>query len=620
MGEVGEAQETAHTFNSLQLLETLKLSPINPDENTTAMKKLTQIALLTGLAWTGAALNNVRAADDYQLGPDSMVKEGVPKGIVTHHVWDQSEFFPGTVRDYWVYVPAQYCSSSPASVMVFQDGGGYIRENGSWRAPVVFDNLIHEGSMPVTIGVFINPGVVPAPNDSSQPRYNRSFEYDGLGDAYARFLLEEILPEVGKSYNLTTDPNQRAIGGSSSGAICAFTAAWERPDAFRRVFSTIGTYVGLRGGNDYATMIRKTEPKPLRVFLQDGTNDLNIYAGDWWVANQDMASALEFAGYDHTTVWGEGGHNSRHGASILPEAMRWLWRDHQEPIRANKTKSKQPIMTQILDPESDWELVSEGHRFTEGPAVNGAGEVFFSDIPNGKIHKIGLDGQVTVFAENAPGVNGLMFGADGNLYACVNGKQQIVGYEPDGKSFIVVEEHASNDLVVLPEGGYFTDPENQKVWYVDQNLKSRVVDQGIRFPNGAITSPDQSLLYVSDTRGHFIYSFQIQANGDLAHKQKYFHLHVPDNADDSGADGMAVDDQGWLYVATRMGVQVLDQAGRVNGIIPKPQSAWLSNVVIGGKEMNTLYVTCGDKVYRRQLRTRAALSWKNIVTPPKVRL
>jgi sugar lactone lactonase YvrE len=172
----------------------------------------------------------------------------------------------------------------------------------------------------------------------------------------------------------------------------------------------------------------------------------------------------------------------------------------------------------------------------------------------------------------------------------------------------------------LPEGGYFTDPENQKVWHVDQNLKSRVVDQGIRFPNGVITSPDQSLLYVSDTRGHFIYSFQIQSNGDLAPKQKYFHLHVPDNADDSGADGMAVDDQGWLYVATRMGVQVLDQAGRVNGIIPKPQSAWLSNVVIGGKEMNTLYVTCGDKVYRRQLRTRAALSWKNIVTPPKVRL
>lgn len=583
------------------------------------MKTLFKLALLTGLT-TGTGPAFTYAADDYQLGPDSMEKPGVPKGTVTQHVWDQSEIFPGTVRDYWVYVPAQYCSSTPASVMVFQDGGGYVRENGSWRVPTVFDNLIHEGAMPVTIGIFINPGVVPAPSEEARPRFNRSYEYDGLGDAYARFLLEEILPEVGKTYNLTDDPNQRAIGGASSGAICAFTAAWERPDAFRRVFSTIGTYVGLRGGNDYPTLIRKVEPKPLRIFLQDGSNDLNIYAGDWWVANQGMATALEFAGYDHTTVWGDGGHNSRHGGSILPEAMRWLWRDADQPIVAGKNKSKQPVMTQILDPDSDWELVSEGHRFTEGPAVNAKGEVFFSDIPNNKIHKIGLDGSVSVFSDNAPGANGLMFGEDGTLYACLNGKKQIVGFNPDGSSFPVVEGKESNDLVVLPHGGYFTDPANKKVWHVDVNLNASVVDEGIAFPNGIITSPDQTLLYVSDTRGHFIYSWQIQPDGNLAHKQKYYHLHVPDDANDSGADGMAVDDQGWLYVATRMGVQVLDQAGRVNGIIPKPQNAWLSNVVIGGPEMNTLYVTCGDKVYRRKIRNRAALSWAEPVTPPRVRL
>src|SRR5690606_23198593 len=144
--------------------------------------------------------------------------------------------------------------------------------------------------------VFIEPGVVPAVTEGDQPRFNRSFEYDSMGDRYARFLLEEIVPEVKKKYNLSDDPNDRGIGGASSGAICAFNVAWERPDAFRRVLSTIGTYVGLRGANEFPVLVRKTEPKPIRVFLQDGNRDLNIYAGDWWVANQDMLSALQFAG------------------------------------------------------------------------------------------------------------------------------------------------------------------------------------------------------------------------------------------------------------------------------------------------------------------------------------
>ncbi len=221
----------------------------------------------------------------------------VPHGTVTKSTW-KSTIFPGTERDYWVYVPAQYDKATPAAVMVFQDGAGYIKPDGNWKVHEAFDRLIAAGEMPVTIGIFINPGIVPPTRPDALPRFNRSFEYDAVSDRYARFLIEEVLPEVGKQYNLTTDPNLRAIGGASSGAIAAFTVAWQRPDAFRRVFSTIGTYVGLRGGNDYATYVRKTEPKPLRVFLQDGSNDLNIYGGNWWVANQDMLSALEFAGYE----------------------------------------------------------------------------------------------------------------------------------------------------------------------------------------------------------------------------------------------------------------------------------------------------------------------------------
>ena len=327
-----------------------------------------------------------------------------------------SKIFPGTTRDYWVYVPEQYDAGEARRVMVFQDGGATSREGGNWRVPVVFDNLIHKGDMPVTIGVFVNPGVVPPAREGALPRFNRSVEYDDVSDRYARFLLEEILPEVGKTYNLTTDANARAIGGASSGAIAAFTAAWNRPDAFRRVFSTIGTYVGLRGGHQLAPLVRKTEPKPLRVYLQDGTNDLNIYAGNWFLANQELLSSLEMAGYDVAYNWGTGAHNSQHGGAILPEALRWLWRGYPAPIAAGQP-SRLPVMNAVLLPDQDWQLVSQGHKFTEGLAANAKGEVFFIEIPGEQIYKVGLDGKVTLFKDKSGRVNGLRFGPDGRLYA-----------------------------------------------------------------------------------------------------------------------------------------------------------------------------------------------------------
>lgn len=265
------------------------------------------------------------AVDDYELGPDSQRQEGVPQGKVTQHHWT-STIFPGTERDYWVYVPAQYDASKPAAVMVFQDGGTYVSETGAFRVPIVFDNLIHKKEMPVTIGIFINPGVIPPAEQGKQPQRNRSFEYDSLSDQYARFLLEEILPEVGKSYNLTDDPNERAICGISSGGICAFTVAWERPDAFRKVLSHVGSFTNIRGGHVYPALIRKTEPKPIRVFLQGGSNDLDNGAGNWPLANQQMAAALKFAKYDYQFEFGDGGHNGKHGGAILPDSLRWLWR------------------------------------------------------------------------------------------------------------------------------------------------------------------------------------------------------------------------------------------------------------------------------------------------------
>ena len=218
---------------------------------------------------------------------------GAPEGEVVKAEFDRSQVYPGTWREYWVYVPKQLDRTKPAPVMVFQDGIQY-------SAPIVLDNLIHAKTIPPMIGVFVMHGRVRAPNADALDRMNRSYEYDSVSGEYARFLLDELLPHVAKVHglNLSNDPNERGIAGNSSGAIAAFAAAWQRPDAFRRVFSAIGTYVGLRGGNEFPVLIRKTEPKPIRIFLQDGRNDLNNYTGSWFVANQDMLSALEYAGYD----------------------------------------------------------------------------------------------------------------------------------------------------------------------------------------------------------------------------------------------------------------------------------------------------------------------------------
>ena len=263
--------------------------------------------------------------ESYPPHPDSIEKEGVPKGEVKGPFQWESKIFPGTVREYWVYVPKQYDASQPACVMIVQDG---LRKAQGWKIPTVLDNLIHERAVPVQIGIFVSPGVVPAPDENAQPRHNRSFEYDGMGDRYARFLIEEILPAVKKDYSLSDDPNDYLIAGSSSGAIAAFTAAWERPDQFRRVFSSVGTFVGLRGGNEYPILIRKHETKPIRVFLQDGSNDLDIYGGSWWHSNQQMLSALKFSGYDVMHVWGEGGTQrqalDRHPAGRSPLAVARL--------------------------------------------------------------------------------------------------------------------------------------------------------------------------------------------------------------------------------------------------------------------------------------------------------
>jgi len=298
-------------------------------------------AMVAHLAFVSlATLLPASAADDYAFGDDSLPHSGVPKGKVTHFTWDKSKVYEGTARDCWLYVPAQYDGQTPACVMVFQDGANYVHVEGEnyvkgrgkqpaqHRVPVVFDNLIHKKEMPVTVGIFINPGVFPDQKDRfGNPRSNRSFEYDTLSPQYVQFLEKEILPEVSKSVKLREDAAGRAICGISSGGICAFTAAWERPDLFSKVLSHVGSFTNIRGGDVYPGVIRKTQRKPIRVFLQDGSGDLNNEHGSWPLANLQMAASLKYMNYDYRLVYGDGAHNGKHGGVILPDSLRWLWRD-----------------------------------------------------------------------------------------------------------------------------------------------------------------------------------------------------------------------------------------------------------------------------------------------------
>lgn len=561
--------------------------------------------------------------ETYPPHPDSQEQPGVPKGEVMKFTFENSKIFPGTWREVTVYVPAQYKPDQPACVYVNQDGV-------QWNAPVVFDNLIHKKAMPITIGVFVMHGRVrAADSNTALDRFNRSFEYDGLGDNYARFILEEILPEVetkktsdGRAIRLSKNGNDRAIGGSSSGAIAAFTAAWERPDAFSRVFSAIGTYVGLRGGDRYHTLLRKYEPKPLRIFLQDGSKDQDIYAGDWWMANLTMERALAFAGYDIQHVWGEGAHNGRHGTAIFPDVMRYLWKDWPQPIKAGTSKNN--TLSALLLPGEDWQLVGDGYRFTEGPVANAKGEVFFADGSSNNIWKVGLDGKLTQFATNTQGVYGMAFGPDGKLYGASSNGQKVLAYDTNGQATTITSELKGNDLVVANNGNiYVTDPKGfdpqSNIWLIKPNGEKKIVDTGLRFSNGITLSPDQTLLYVAEMRTHWVYSYQIQPDGTLAHKQRYYWLHVADTADDSGADGMRVDRDGRLYVATRLGVQICDQAGRVNAILPTPNGK-SSNLTFGGPNFDTLFVTAGEKVYKRKLKVTGANAWDKPNKPPAPRL
>ncbi|QDU19963.1 alpha/beta hydrolase [Urbifossiella limnaea] len=312
------------------------------------LKLRTAAVLVVGIA-AGAVLTRAvgqppspapNPDSQYRLGPDSLPQDGVPRGEIRGPFTLPCNVYPGTQHTYWVYVPAQYNPKVPAALMVFQDGQAFKNEKGDVRAQNVMDNLIYRREIPVMLGVFINPGrrpdqPEPTPSNWGDRDTNRPTEYNSLDDKYARVVTEELLPALKKDFNISDDPEMRGIGGSSSGAIAAFTVAWERPNQFRKVLSNVGSFVNLRGGHVYADKVLASEKKPLRVYLCDGRNDnRGIRKGgqydekmDWFLQNVRLMKALTAKGYDVNYSWGMNNHGQKFGGAILPEMMRWLWRD-----------------------------------------------------------------------------------------------------------------------------------------------------------------------------------------------------------------------------------------------------------------------------------------------------
>jgi enterochelin esterase-like enzyme len=289
----------------------------------------------------------------YKLGPDSLPQDGVPKGEIRGPFTLPSHAYPGTQHTYWVYVPAQYDPAIPASLMIYNDGQAFMNPEGDMRAQNVMDNLIFRRELPVMIGVFINPGrrldqPEPNANEWGDHTTNRPTEYNSLDDKYARVIVDELMPVLYKEYNISKDPERHGIGGSSSGAIAAFTVAWQRPNEFRKILSNVGSFVDLRGGNAYPDIIRASEKKPIRIFLCDGRNDNRGQrpgegyneARDWFYQNVRMMQALTAKGYDVNYAWGMNKHGQKMGGAILPEMMRWLWRDHQFSSDAKDTAER----------------------------------------------------------------------------------------------------------------------------------------------------------------------------------------------------------------------------------------------------------------------------------------
>jgi enterochelin esterase-like enzyme/sugar lactone lactonase YvrE len=522
----------------------------------------------------------------------------VPRGVIKNFTFADSAVFPGTRRNGTVFIPAQYDGSKPACVYVEQDG-----YNGSVKT--MLETLIAARDMPVTIGVFIAPGEVPSPAPNTMGRRNRCFEYDGVGDNYVRFLTGELLPFVAKNFNLrlSESGNDRCIAGASSGGISAFNTAWERPEAFSRVYACSGSFVAFRGGQEFPTLVRKCEAKPIRAFLTTATQDMENCAGDWYLLDQEMDKALTFAGYDHIFRPVTGPHCAGWN-DLFPEAMRFVWRDWPEPVKAGQSA---PRVRDILEPNQNWELVAQGYPGAGSPAVNSAGEVFFIHRAADQICRLGLEGKIEVFRAKAAQANGLCFGPKDELYSVSRHSGNLLAYDRSGQSRVVAHGIQGNFILARPDGSLYVTSTGDKsdgvgqVWLV-KNGRKTLVDSGLKSATGLAYRPDQWLLSVADGQSKWVYSYQIQPDGSLTNKERFFWLHVADGDDEAGAASICYAREGQMFVATRTGIQICADDGPTQVILPLPDHSRVQGICLGGAGMNTLFAFGGDKIWKRLVK------------------
>jgi enterochelin esterase-like enzyme/sugar lactone lactonase YvrE len=534
-------------------------------------------------------------------------------GVVTKFQLPPGKYFPGTPHTYSVYVPAQYDATKPTPFMIYMDGSGSLR-----NVPGVFDTLIAKHDIPPMIGIFVDPGVLPASSDTAQSRFERVFEYDSMSDRFASFLIDELIPEVGKKYNLSKDPNDRGLSGNSTGAVAAFMAAWNRPDQFRRVLSFIGTYVAMKGADSLPALIRKTEPKPIRIFLQDGKNDHIVpgqpwgtfYAGSWPINNQVMYEAFQSAGYDVRLEIGDGGHDGRQAAAIMPEVLHWLWRDYPAPIAVHEPAA----MSQSgWDPRGKvystvwaakpWEQVGESYGSADGPTGDKEGNVFFADPAANRIYKMDTAGKATVFQSNTNGAHALRVAPDGKLYAAAKGR--IVSYGPELK--VIAPNVDAADLAITATGAvYYSDPAHKTIGRVGG--KSTSVPE-MAAPTGLALSPDQAMLIVTDVQSRFSWSFQIAPDGALINGEPFYRLELPESGWKSDVRSAVEDSIGQVYFATPLGIQVCEANGRVAAILNSPNASAVTSIAFAGPQMDFLYAVAGGRLYRRPVKVTGVPSW-----------
>ena len=622
------------------------------------------------------SLGQALPAQNYTLGPDSQPQDGVPKGTVTKFVLPPGKSYPGTPHNCAVYVPAQYDSSKPTPFMIFLDGSQAL--GNSMRVPVVFDNLIAKHDLPPMIAIFVDPGILPVVSDADQNRYNRIYEYDSLTPRFSEFLLNELIPAVAKDYNLSKNPDDRGLSGVSTGAVGAFAAAWNRPDQFHRVLSFIGTYVSMKGADALPALVRKTEPKPIRIWMQDGTQDHIVPPepfgsspfGSWPINNQVMHEALEFAGYDVKFEMGTEAHNLKQGGADLPDALRWLWRGYPEPIVVHEPAAahepgydtaNRVFSTIYLD--KPWQQIGNFNSILSLTSDRN-GNVYMPDVAGKRIMRIDPQGKVTPFVQipdATPGPNPapplglavLHMGPGDRLYAFIPGTALTNIASIDNAGSIVSwsvangvasdeKVHATADKFLIADAvasgvDDFAVTGNGTIYALLNTVLKRIDPSGAASdalnwgslmpetgpPSRIALSPDQSMAVTVDQFTRSGWSFQIAADGSLQNGEPFYRLEVSESPSAPTWDYLkgnpAEDTDGMVYFATPIGIQVAMQNGRIVEILnpPIPGGGPLTAMTFAGDgNQNWLYVAQDGKLFRRPVKVTGANAW-TIVKPPK---